>query len=84
MPVSIHEEVRVALKLCLHLLPPTLASARVVRYKAGAEWAVRVCVCFETEFTSARLCETLLNTSVFGSSVEQEKSATALHMVAER
>ena len=32
----------------------------------------------ETEFTSARLCETLLNTSVFGSSVEQEKSATAL------
>ena len=38
MPVSIHEEVRVALKLCLQLLPPTLASARVVRYKAGAEW----------------------------------------------
>ena len=37
MPVSIHEEVRVALKLCLQL-PPTLASARVVRYKAGAEW----------------------------------------------
>ena len=38
MPVSIHEEVRVALKLCLQLLPPTLASARVVRNKAGAEW----------------------------------------------
>ena len=40
----------------------------------------------KVETTSARLCETLLNTSVFSSSVEQEKSATALrfHMVAER
>ena len=40
----------------------------------------------ETEFTSARLCDTLLDTSVFSSSVEQKKSATALrfHMVVER
>ena len=32
----------------------------------------------ETEFTSARLCETLLNTSVFGSSMEQEKKSERL------
>ena len=35
---ELHEKVRVALKLCLQLLPPTLASARVVRYEAGGEW----------------------------------------------
>ena len=40
----------------------------------------------ETEFTSARLCETLLNTLGFGSSVEQEKGATALrfHTIASK